>query len=162
MLHVSIKNGPQTGEVRQTQKQSGKPSKTPVKKITRKQFFQRIGGIILLPFAGIWYSTAERTKLRDHLIRTIKIPADIPEGVSFYDSVIVSKKGDEIEVFSSTCTHLGCRINKLEEGHLTCPCHGSQFAADGSVLRGPANKSLEKLPFEINPKTGELTVDVVA
>ena len=161
MPHVSIENGSQTGEGRYTQKQPCKPSKAPVKKITRKQFFQRIGGIILLPFAVIWYSTAERTKLRDHLITKIKIPADIPEGVSFYDSVIVSKRGDKMEVFSSKCTHLGCRINKLEEGHLTCPCHGSQFAADGSVLRGPANKSLEKLPFEMNPKTGEITVDVV-
>ena len=162
MLHVSIENGPQTGEDWHTQKPPCKHSKAPVKKITRKQFFQRIGGIILLPFVGIWYTTAERSKLRDDLIQTIKIPADIPEGVSFYDSVIVSKNGDEVEVFSSTCTHLGCRINKLEEGHLTCPCHGSRFAADGSVLRGPANKSLERLPFEVNPKTGEITVDVVA
>ncbi|HKI44854.1 MAG TPA: ubiquinol-cytochrome c reductase iron-sulfur subunit [Balneolales bacterium] len=162
MPQVSIENGPQTGEGRHTQKQPCKPSKAPVKKITRKQFFQRIGLIVLLPFAGIWYSTAERTKLRDRLLRKIKIPVDIPEGVSFYDSVIVSKEGHQIEVFSSTCTHLGCRINKLEEGHLTCPCHGSQFAADGSVLRGPANKSLEKLPFEVNSKTGEITVDVLA
>jgi|GEM_PF-656841 len=162
MLHISIEHDPKAGDGRHTQKKPRKSSKIPVQKITRKQFFQRIGGIVLLPFTGVWYSMVERTKLRDRLLRKIKIPADIPEGVSFHDSVIVSKKGDKVEVFSSTCTHLGCRINKLEDGRLTCPCHGSQFAEDGSVLRGPANKSLKELPFEINPKTGEITVDVLA
>jgi glycine/D-amino acid oxidase-like deaminating enzyme/nitrite reductase/ring-hydroxylating ferredoxin subunit len=40
---------------------------------------------------------------------------------------------------SAACTHLGCHLhwNSLERCW-DCPCHGSHFAVDGSVLNGPA------------------------
>ena len=37
------------------------------------------------------------------------------------------------------CTHLGCTFpwNPLDQ-QFQCPCHGSRYAPDGSVVRGPA------------------------
>ncbi len=41
------------------------------------------------------------------------------------------------------CTHKGCVVNWTAEGKkYECPCHDSNFAADGKVLKGPATEPL--------------------
>jgi glycine/D-amino acid oxidase-like deaminating enzyme/nitrite reductase/ring-hydroxylating ferredoxin subunit len=49
-----------------------------------------------------------------------------------------------LHVVSAVCTHLGCQVawNSAERSW-DCPCHGSRFGWDGSVLQGPAVKALE-------------------
>jgi glycine/D-amino acid oxidase-like deaminating enzyme/nitrite reductase/ring-hydroxylating ferredoxin subunit len=45
----------------------------------------------------------------------------------------------QLHLSSAACPHAGCVVvwNSLEQCW-DCPCHGSQFAPDGSVLNGPA------------------------
>lgn len=45
----------------------------------------------------------------------------------------------KLHLHSASCTHLGCVVhwNSLEQCW-DCPCHGSQFAPDGTALNGPA------------------------
>ncbi|OCR02792.1 (2Fe-2S)-binding protein [Oscillatoriales cyanobacterium USR001] len=41
------------------------------------------------------------------------------------------------------CTHLGCTVEwKTERSRFECPCHGSQYDAQGRVIKGPAKRSL--------------------
>ena len=42
------------------------------------------------------------------------------------------------------CTHLGCLVQPElgGVGGFACPCHGSKYAADGAVQRGPAPRPL--------------------
>jgi glycine/D-amino acid oxidase-like deaminating enzyme/nitrite reductase/ring-hydroxylating ferredoxin subunit len=51
-----------------------------------------------------------------------------------------------LHALSTTCTHLGCevRFNPAERSW-DCPCHGSRFAVDGTVLEGPAVRPLKPL-----------------
>jgi cytochrome b6-f complex iron-sulfur subunit len=48
---------------------------------------------------------------------------------------------------SLVCTHLGCTLEEQTED-FACPCHGSRFGTDGTVLRGPAKKALAALRLE--------------
>jgi len=47
---------------------------------------------------------------------------------------------------SARCPHLGCHVHwNSFERCWDCPCHGSQFAPDGTALNGPAFSALEEI-----------------
>jgi cytochrome b6-f complex iron-sulfur subunit len=60
------------------------------------------------------------------------------------DTIVVVRISDtQVVALSAICTHAGCSMDYVAgQKVLDCPCHGSQFAADGSVLRGPAVRPL--------------------
>lgn len=60
------------------------------------------------------------------------------------DTILVIRTSDtEAVAVSAICTHAGCSMDYAADQQLIdCPCHGSQFATDGRVLRGPAVRAL--------------------
>ncbi|HEY3169893.1 MAG TPA: Rieske 2Fe-2S domain-containing protein [Thermoanaerobaculia bacterium] len=77
---------------------------------------------------------------------------DLPkgEGKLLADRRIVLYRdgGGILSAMSSVCPHRGCDVLwNGDEKVWDCPCHGSRFAPDGAVLRGPATQPLQ--PAEV-------------
>ena len=61
------------------------------------------------------------------------------------------------KAFSAICTHEGCPVQKVADGVIKCPCHGSEFSIeDGSVKRPPAPSPLTAIA--ITTTGGAITV----
>ncbi|HYF25046.1 MAG TPA: (2Fe-2S)-binding protein, partial [Baekduia sp.] len=78
-----------------------------------------------------------------------KRPEDLAPGEGSLlkvDGHLVAASRDEdgtVHCVSPVCTHLGCRVAwNTAERSWDCPCHGSRFAPDGTVLTGPAVRPL--------------------
>ena len=76
--------------------------------------------------------------------RHIKVAAPLPvSGFHAERDFILFAQGKDAWAVSRTCTHLGCRVNFLEDQQIIeCPCHQSRFTAQGKRLRGPAERDL--------------------
>jgi cytochrome b6-f complex iron-sulfur subunit len=59
------------------------------------------------------------------------------------------------------CTHLGCLYNwNTQEGKFICPCHGSQFQANGTYIQGPAPRSLDRFVVQaVDPNTEQVIAE---
>jgi nucleotide-binding universal stress UspA family protein/nitrite reductase/ring-hydroxylating ferredoxin subunit len=52
----------------------------------------------------------------------------------------------ELTMLSPKCKHLGCTVGWNHRAKTwDCPCHGSRYEADGTVLRGPTRRPLDPL-----------------
>jgi nitrite reductase/ring-hydroxylating ferredoxin subunit len=93
-------------------------------------------GVMRLPRAAVVPVPSRKFK--------VALPDALPAGEAFLPpgrSVAVFRDAEGVFALSRVCTHLGC-IVKSEADGFHCPCHGSRFAPNGSVVKGPAPKAL--------------------
>ena len=72
-------------------------------------------------------------------------------------ALAVGRDAQGVYAMSLICPHEGCESDVQGTG-VFCACHGSQFDANGAVLRGPAQQPLDHYPVTI-AATGEISVD---
>ena len=74
------------------------------------------------------------------------------------DPVFVLATGTgEYRAISPICTHRGCTVD-VQGARLVCPCHGSTYDRDGTVLRGPAERALKR--YNVSRDGDMLVVDL--
>jgi glycine/D-amino acid oxidase-like deaminating enzyme/nitrite reductase/ring-hydroxylating ferredoxin subunit len=87
-------------------------------------------------------------------VRTLRVPgadqlASGQGGIVDLDGTKVAAYRDEqgtLHALSARCPHLGCQVSfNTAETSWDCPCHGSRFALDGTVLSGPATTGLRSI-----------------
>ncbi len=108
-------------------------------------------GMLRLPKAAVLASPSKKFR--------VSLPDTLAPGVPFLPpgrAVALFRDGDGVYAISRVCTHLGCIINSTPDG-FECPCHGSRFASNGSVVKGPAPKALPWL--KVNGGEGNYIVD---
>ncbi|MCA9538735.1 MAG: Rieske (2Fe-2S) protein [Myxococcales bacterium] len=91
-------------------------------------------------------------------------PVDIGAGADLRQLLLIRKSEAEIIALDRICPHLQCDMKSLNEGgvglwdksteRLTCLCHNSVFAADGSLVTGPAPTGVGTYAVEFDPATG--------
>ena len=114
-----------------------------------------LGAVVRFMKPSVFYEPPQSFKIGD--------PADFPFGPPTFLSdekiYVFRDRAEGFAVASAVCTHLGCTVAHFQsDGKFHCPCHGSVFAADGSVVHGPAPKGLQW--FEVTAaRDGQLLVD---
>lgn len=125
-------------------------------KYNRRRFLQLTATGIGLAMVYIW-DNMMKSRLISATHKRVVLPLT-RHLVSFYSNYIVIHKKQHIKVLSSHCTHLGCTINKVENGRLICPCHGSEFDLAGNAVKGPAYRPLPSYPFEEDKSNRQIIV----
>lgn len=114
-----------------------------------------LGAMVRFMMPSVFYEPPQSFKIGD--------PADFAIGTPTFlvdEKIYVFRDREKgFAAASAVCTHLGCTVAHFQSDQkFHCPCHGSVFDADGSVMHGPAPKSLQW--FEVTQaRDGQLLVN---
>lgn len=108
-------------------------------------------GMLRMPKAAVLPSPSKKFR--------VAIPETLAAGEPFVPpgrTTALFRDGEGVYAISIICTHLGCVIKPTANG-FECPCHGSAFAHDGAVTRGPAPRALSWV--KVNMAGGMAVID---
>jgi cytochrome b6-f complex iron-sulfur subunit len=74
------------------------------------------------------------------------------ENAAIGPALVIRQPGstDTLIAVNPTCPHSGCKVDwQSDQSKYVCPCHGSQFNADGSIAQGPATNPLSTYSAKI-------------
>ena len=120
-----------------------------MEKKTRRTFLFVLNTGIVALFIILW-NKLTLNQMELNAKKKFVFPYNKNKNVSFHDNFIIINENESPTVLSARCTHLGCKIDKLENGRLICPCHGSEYNLNGNPIKGPAYKNLENIQAEIS------------
>ena len=91
------------------------------------------------------------------LASTSEIPVGGGKVFAAEKVVVTQPSAGKFKAFSAVCTHQQCIVDRVSNGTIDCPCHGSEFSVqNGSVVAGPAPSPLPEK--SINVAGGKITL----
>jgi len=94
-------------------------------------------------------------------IGTSPMQPDGKNPVGLFKPILINRGANmEVFVMSAECTHEGCSVPTYNQqaALMICPCHGSHYEIDGTVVGGPAMQSLLQYPF--TNQDGKLAIEI--
>ena len=77
-----------------------------------------------------------------------------------FGGFLVKDDAGKVNAFAINCSHLGCSVAlNTDAKSFDCPCHGSRFHLDGTVLHGPAAYPLSHLTWQQGNDPSTISVD---
>ena len=74
-------------------------------------------------------------------------------------AVLLVRKERQLHALADRCSHRGCSLHKGKlnpDDTITCPCHGSTFRFDGSIVKGPATSP--QPTYEVRQNDGNIEI----
>ena len=68
--------------------------------------------------------------------------------------VLLVRRAGRVHALVDRCSHRGCALHRgtlNDDDTVTCPCHGSTFRLDGSIVKGPATAPQPSLAVRTTP-----------
>jgi len=131
------------------------PEATETAGVTRRDFFG-LTWRVLTAFAagqaaciGLRFIASRKVEGDFGEVITVGVPADFPPGtITPFDQArffLIRFEDGGFLALSTTCPHLACVVGwDNARSIFSCPCHGSEFERDGSVVNPPAPRPLDR------------------
>lgn len=130
----------------------------------RRKFFRdfAVGGSLLLSAPMIFNSCANDPAEDDPNKDPAGITVDLNDaafaslktvgGFAYKGDIIIIRTSDSVYIaLSKVCTHQGCTVKyNSSSNNLPCPCHGSLYNINGSVINGPAPNPLKNYDVSLS------------
>lgn len=81
------------------------------------------------------------------------------QGLKGDAAYLIVKDNNTLQEYAlnAICTHLGCVVPwSAANNKFMCPCHGSQYDVEGSVIRGPAPLPLALEHTSVDEASGKI------
>ncbi len=114
-------------------------------------------------YAGLRFLASRKAEGSFGQVVTAGLVADFPAmTITPFDPerfLLVRFESGGFLALSTKCTHLACTVGWNEpQQRFVCPCHGSEFQRDGTVLKPPAPRPLDRFAITIE-SNGQIQVD---
>ena len=126
-------------------------------KTKNRRVFLKVAAVGFVSFFALIWNKLTLQHIATSGAEEASVPLNKNKEVQFFDKYIIVNT-DKTTVFSSHCSHLGCKIDKMESGKLVCPCHGSEYDLQGQVIKGPAYKNLTMLDSSVSEDGKSITI----